>query len=65
MTRRAPAPDREALTTEIAGLSKLCIDDLREGSYRSSLRRRVFTSTYGHRCSDKCGQRIARHPLPL
>jgi hypothetical protein len=30
MTRRAPAPDGEALTTEIAGLSKLGIDELRE-----------------------------------
>ncbi len=30
MTPRAPAIDREALATEIAGLSKLAIDDLRE-----------------------------------
>src|SRR3984957_16961067 len=30
MRKRAPARDREALTTEIAGLSKLDIDELRE-----------------------------------
>ena len=30
MTRRARAPDREALTAEVAGLSKLGIDELRE-----------------------------------
>src|SRR6202521_902498 len=30
MTRRAPAPDREALKTEIAGLLQLGIDELRE-----------------------------------
>ena len=30
MTRRAPAPDREALTVEIASLSQLGIDELRE-----------------------------------
>ena len=30
MTKRAPASDREALTAEIAGLSKLGIDELRE-----------------------------------
>jgi hypothetical protein len=30
MTKRAPAPDRGALTAEIAGLSKLGIDELRE-----------------------------------
>jgi hypothetical protein len=30
MRRRAPVLDREALVSEIAGLSKLCIDELRE-----------------------------------
>ena len=30
MKRRAPAIDREALAAEIAGLSKLGIDELRE-----------------------------------
>jgi Protein of unknown function (DUF2924) len=53
MTRRAPAPDHEALATEIAGLSKLGIDELRER----------WKATYGRAPSREIGRSFLTHAI--